>query len=60
LFFGGSTDGQGSGVIGLPIPNDPTLSGSAFYSQLAIVDPAGPVLGALTLSNSVKCVVSDR
>jgi ELWxxDGT repeat protein len=60
LFFGGSTDGQGNGVIGLPIPNDPTLSGSAFYSQLAIVDPAGPVLGALTLSNSVKCVVSAR
>ncbi len=48
------TSPAGEFTLPLPVPNNPNLVGATFYNQWAVVDPVGPFLNFLTLTQGLK------
>ncbi len=52
-----ATDAAGQVNVPLPIPNNPALVGYSLFCQWAVLDPAGPLLGALASSNGLQAQI---
>jgi ELWxxDGT repeat protein len=53
------TDGAGSGIIGLSIPNDPSLVGGSLHSQWVVADPNGALFGIASLSDGLHVLIGN-
>ncbi len=49
-----ATDRFGNASFPLPIPNDNSLVGVDFYTQLAVFDPLGCFINSFSLSQGVR------
>lgn len=49
-----ATDRFGNASFPMPIPNNPSLVGQDFYSQLAVFDPLGCFINSFSLSQGVR------
>jgi hypothetical protein len=52
---GAATDGSGSSRLPLPVANDPSLAGTLFTSQWAVLDPSGP--GGLAVTGGLEATI---
>jgi len=51
------TDATGRATLAIPVPNDPALLGQTLYLQWLVVDPAGGLLGTLSLSDALRVTI---
>jgi hypothetical protein len=51
---------NGSAVVNVPIPNDPTLSGAQFYSQFLFVEPGANALGVFASNGLTNTIGTDH
>jgi ELWxxDGT repeat protein len=51
------TDPVGYGSVGFAMPNDPSLVGLDVFWQWAVIDPVGPLLGFLSLSDAMRSTI---
>jgi hypothetical protein len=58
--FTGATNAAGNAVVGLPIPNDPSLFGGQAFTQADVLDPNGAYQNIVSISNGVEQVMSNR
>jgi hypothetical protein len=52
-----ATGSAGTALVPLPIPNLPELIGAGLINQFAVYDPAGTVLGLLSMSDGLHLLV---
>jgi hypothetical protein len=57
LSVGSFSDATGAGALPLAIPDSPTLLGSELVGQWFVLDPAGGLFGALSMTSGLRVVV---